>query len=116
MNARTKESYWYWDDTADRAIYARLLIRSGEREKAGKLISDLLSGVDFESYYVSTQTKIQLLMALTELSNNNNTLSSFQLQTGILKIAVRPQPGDHRYTYDTRRSIVGNNVTIGDIV
>ena len=34
MNSRNTESYWYWDDTADRAIYARLLIRIGEQKKA----------------------------------------------------------------------------------
>jgi hypothetical protein len=27
MNSRNSSSYWYWDDTADQAIYARLLIR-----------------------------------------------------------------------------------------
>jgi hypothetical protein len=42
MNQRRSESYWYWDDTADRAIYARLLIRSAESEKAEKIISEMI--------------------------------------------------------------------------
>ncbi len=42
MNSRESETYWYWDNSADRAIYARLLIRSGESKKARDLISDLL--------------------------------------------------------------------------
>ena len=42
MNTRANESYWYWDDTADKAIYARLLIRLGDSKKAGIMISDML--------------------------------------------------------------------------
>ena len=42
MNLPTRESYWYWDDTADRAIYARLLLKSSNRESAGKIISDMI--------------------------------------------------------------------------
>ena len=42
MSSRNSESYWYWDDSADRAIYTRLLIRSGENKKAGDMISDML--------------------------------------------------------------------------
>jgi hypothetical protein len=116
MNARTSESYWYWDDGADRAIYARLLIKSGDMKKATDIIVDMLKWVDFESYYVSTQTKLQLFMAVIELSNSNNTLSAFQMQTGILKIGVRPQNNSHRYTYDTRRSILGNTIDISEIL
>ena len=42
MNSRDSESYWYWDDTADMAIYARLLIRIGEIQKARNIITDTL--------------------------------------------------------------------------
>ncbi len=114
MNTRSSENYWYWDDTSDRAIYARLLIRSGESVKAGKILSDILSWTDLQSYYVSTQAKLQLFMALIESSNENNSLSTFQIKTGILKMAVRPQSWAHRYTYDTRRSILGNSVDLSD--
>jgi hypothetical protein len=34
MSSRNTESYWYWDDTADRAIYARLLMQIGEHKGA----------------------------------------------------------------------------------
>lgn len=42
MSSRNSESYWYWDDTADRAIYARLLLQIGERVKSGTIITDML--------------------------------------------------------------------------
>ena len=116
MNTRRSESYWYWDDTADRAIYARLLIRSSEGVKAGKIISDMIRWTDLQSYYVSTQSKIQLFMALIELSNGNNTLSQFQIKTGLLNMSIRPESNTHRYTYNTRRSIIGNTISISDLI
>lgn len=42
MNSRDSESYWYWDDTADIAIYSRLLIRIGETQKARNIITETL--------------------------------------------------------------------------
>jgi hypothetical protein len=42
MNSRSSESYWYWDDGADRAIYARLLIKSDETQKAADIVVDML--------------------------------------------------------------------------
>ncbi len=115
MSSRNSESYWYWDDTADRAIYARLLLRIGEREKSGTIITDMLRWADLESYYISTQTKIQLFMALIELSNETNSLSSFQIATGNLRIPVNPQKWIHRYSYDTRRSLVGKTLDIAGV-
>ena len=115
MSSRNSESYWYWDDSADRAIYARLLIRSGESKKARDLISDLLKSVDLQSYYTSTQTKLQLFMALIELSSGTNTLMPFQIETGALKIRVKPTSNSHRYTYETRRSLLGKTLEFNNI-
>jgi uncharacterized protein YfaS (alpha-2-macroglobulin family) len=42
MSSRNSESYWYWDDTADQAIYARLLIQAGEQQRSGTMIANLL--------------------------------------------------------------------------
>ena len=42
MNSRNTESYWYWDDTADLSIYARLLGQTGERQAAANIVSELL--------------------------------------------------------------------------
>ncbi|MBC7503547.1 hypothetical protein H7169_01120 [Candidatus Gracilibacteria bacterium] len=115
MNSRKTESYWYWDDTADRAIYARLLIRIGEQKRAGAIITDILKGVNLESYFISTQSKIQLFMGLIELSDGPNSLSSFTISTGKLKIPLNPKKGTHRFSYDTRRSMLGNTLDISGV-
>ena len=115
MNTRKSESYWYWDDTADDAIYARLLIRSNDRQKAETLISDMLKGVNIESYFVSTQSKIQIFLGLIELSSGHDSLRAFQLDTGTLKIDVKPTPKTHRYTYTTRRSLLGKTLDIHNL-
>jgi hypothetical protein len=115
MSSRNSETYWYWDDTADRAIYARLLIQIGETGKSRTIITDMLRWVDLESYSISTQTKIQLFMALIELSSGTNSLSAFQIATGNLRIPVNPQKGAHRYSYDTRRSLVGKTLDIAGV-
>ena len=112
MSSRNSESYWYWDDTADLSIYARLLGEAGDRQAAANIVSELLRGVDLESYYISTQSRIQLFMTLIELSNGTNSLSSFQIATGNLRIPVNSQKGVHRYSYDTRRSLVGKILDI----
>ncbi len=55
-------------------------------------------------------------MALIELSNGNNTLSQFQIKTGLLNMSIRPESNTHRYTYNTRRSIIGNTISISDLI
>ncbi len=42
MSSRHTDTYWYWDDTADLSIYARLLERIGERQAAANIVSELL--------------------------------------------------------------------------
>ena len=115
MNSRDSESYWYWDDTADIAIYSRLLIRIGETQKARNIINETLRWVDFASYYISTQTKIQLFMGLIELSNWGKWLGAFQIETGALKIPVKLQANTHRFTFDTRRNLIGKTLDFKDI-
>lgn len=112
MNSPNSESYWYWDDNADRAIYARLLMRSWDKTAAWVIINDMLRWVNLESYFVSTQTKIQLFMALTEFWTQSNSISGLQLETGALKIPVTIDKNIHRYTYTTRRSLLGKTLDI----
>ncbi len=112
MSSRHSESYWYWDDTADQAIYARLLVQLWDRAIAATIIRDLLQWVDLESYYVSTQSRIQLLMALISLSGGQNTLSQLQITTWKLKIPISMSKWAHRYSYDTRRSLIGKTLDI----
>lgn len=112
MSSRNSETYWYWNDTADQAIYARLLVEIGERTTAANMIRDLLQWVDMESYYVSTQSRIQLLMTLISLSGNQSTPFTLQITTGKLKIPVSISKWTHRYSYDTRRSLIGTALDI----
>jgi MG2 domain/Bacterial Alpha-2-macroglobulin MG10 domain/Alpha-2-macroglobulin family/A-macroglobulin TED domain/Alpha-2-macroglobulin bait region domain len=115
MSSRDSESYWYWDDTADQAIYARLLSQIGERREAADIISGLLRWVDIESYYISTQSRIQLFLTLISLSSGGDTLSPLQITTGNLKIPVNVLKWSHRYSYDTRRSLVGKTLDISGL-
>ncbi|MBX9809011.1 hypothetical protein K2X92_01310, partial [Candidatus Gracilibacteria bacterium] len=112
MASRDSESYWYWDDNADRAIYSRLLLTSGNRIEGLNIIRELIAGIDMTSYYVSTQTKIHTFMALIELTKGVNPIKPFTIETGALKIPVKLGSNTHRYTYTTRRSLLGKTMEI----
>jgi uncharacterized protein YfaS (alpha-2-macroglobulin family) len=112
MASRDSESYWYWDDNADRAIYARLLLTSGNRTEWLNIIRELITWIDITSYYVSTQTKIHTFMALIELTKWVNPIGSFNIETWALKIPVKLDKNLHKYTYTTRRSLLGKTIEI----
>ena len=67
---------WYWSQYADRAIFAQLLLWRQEKAKALSLIDPLLRDIDLTSYYVSTQEKIQVLLALITLSSDQPTVKN----------------------------------------
>ena len=69
MNQKSTQTYWYWDNDADIALYARLLLSRGDTTRATTVLDGLLRRVNLGSYYVSTQTKIQTFMALIEHSS-----------------------------------------------
>jgi uncharacterized protein YfaS (alpha-2-macroglobulin family) len=112
MNSRNSSSYWYWDDTADQAIYARLLIRIWERDKAARLIQDILQWVDMESYFISTQSKIQLFMGLIELSPRDGGIPDVDIVSGTLSISYKADVWSHRKVYETKRSLLGRTMDI----
>ena len=57
---------WYWDSTADRALYVQLLIRLNPQHKdIPGLIKDLYA-LDLGSYYYSTQSKAQVFIAFAD--------------------------------------------------
>lgn len=64
---KDESSYWYWNDDADAGIYASLLISRGDLTQATDILVERLRYVNLESYYVSTQAKIQLFLALSSL-------------------------------------------------
>ena len=66
MNAPRSTPYWYWSSSADRAIYVRLLFDLGQTDKALIILDPLVRSLDVSSYYVSTQEKIQLFLALAK--------------------------------------------------
>ncbi len=87
MSAPQKSSYWYWDDDADRAIYAQFLLRTGKKDEAFALLSSLARTIDIGSYFVPTQTKLQILLALlryNELSPSSHGDILVHLRSGVI--------------------------------
>jgi uncharacterized protein YfaS (alpha-2-macroglobulin family) len=74
MLGRSDES-WYWSVYADTALFARLLLEQWERVKAISLIDPLVRDLDLTSYYVSTQEKMQLLLALITITKDQGSSS-----------------------------------------
>jgi uncharacterized protein YfaS (alpha-2-macroglobulin family) len=57
---------WYWDATADKALFTQfLLIAKPDHKDIQKYIKDLYA-LDLGSYYYSTQAKIQSFIAFTQ--------------------------------------------------
>jgi len=69
MHPEISDGYWYWDMYADRALYAQLLIQKGDRSKALDILDGITREVDMSSYYVSTQAKSQILLAIIRLTD-----------------------------------------------
>jgi len=67
---------WYWSRYADQALFAQLLIERKETERALKVVDTLVRSIDLTSYYVSTQEKIQSLIALTDLTRTQAKLTT----------------------------------------
>ena len=87
MSAPQKSSYWYWDDDADRAIYAQLLLQIGKKDEAFALLSSLARTIDVSSYFVPTQTKLQTLLALlryNELFPSRSEDILIHLRSGVI--------------------------------
>lgn len=87
MSAPQKSSYWYWDDDADRAIYVQFLLRTGKKDEAFALLSSLARTIDISSYFVPTQTKLQILLALlryNELSPSSHGDIFVHLRSGVI--------------------------------
>ena len=84
MNAPQDTDYWYWDKGADDAIYAQLLLDLNRTQDASIVLDNLLRDTDLSSYYVSTQEKIQLFLALVK----HTSLTAVK---SVSQIAVRAQ-------------------------
>jgi len=66
LNQGGNSRNWYWDKTADKALFTQLLILvNPQDEKIPELIRELYQ-IDWSSYYYSTQAKIQAFIAFTQ--------------------------------------------------
>lgn len=114
MSQDTKSDYWYWDSSADKAIYASLLLDRGDTSRALEVLQQLMWQVDLSSYYVSTQTKIQLLSALIKYSNNTNKNTTTQVAARAqwLIADLSLSSGKMWQKVETFRSKVGDSIKI----
>ncbi|MDF2379161.1 MAG: MG2 domain-containing protein [Candidatus Gracilibacteria bacterium] len=89
---------WYWNRTADKALFAQLLLLTNERQDEMKVIIKDLYALDLTSYYHSTQAKIQSFIAFTqyidagiENSTKSQAVVSYQLgsKTGTVRLSDR---------------------------
>lgn len=113
MNFRDSQYYWYWSDTADLAIYARLLYRiwwEEHKRMATKIITELLKDTDPQWYYVSTQEKLQLFLTLVAM---HDTVSLSNVHASSDQY-IFPQIVDKtsRHTYTVERSKLSDNIDI----
>ena len=67
---------WYWSQHADRALFVQLLLDRQQTTQAIMLIDPLIRDLDLTSYYVSTQEKIQTLLALITLSKTQSNITT----------------------------------------
>lgn len=76
MMSKTNDSYMYWSYSADRALYIRFLFDTGNQTKALALLDPLVRSIDLTSYYVSTQEKIQIFLALAKEASTTAKLTT----------------------------------------
>lgn len=88
LGSQSVDYYWYWDATADKALYAQLLLDNGEDTKALALLDTLVRSTDLSSYYVSTQAKIQIFRALVKQAERSSMTLSKTLSMAFRSDAV----------------------------
>ena len=108
-------SYWYWDEYADKGIYAQYLIDQGQSEKAFALLDRVVRETDLTSYYVSTQAKIQIFRALLKQSLESEKLTQsvpMAFRSDALIADVTLSPTKSSVTIDTTREKVGSSFSL----
>lgn len=71
-----KDDYWYWNARADKSLYVQFLFARGDTDKALLLLDALVRETDMSSYYVSTQEKLQLFLAIAREARTRGKLAS----------------------------------------
>ncbi len=70
------DDYWYWNLHADKSLYVQFLFDRGEIDKALPLLDSLVRETDMNSYYVSTQEKIQLFLTIAREARLRGKIST----------------------------------------
>jgi alpha-2-macroglobulin len=70
LDVSSTSDAWYWNTRSDKAIFVQLLLERRDREKALRYLDPLIRASNIESYYVSTQEKLQFLLALVAEMRN----------------------------------------------
>lgn len=112
--SKSTDDYWYWDRNADDALYASLLLDRGQSAEAEKVLDALLRDTDVSSYFVSTQTKIQLLAALIKDATINakkgKTQIAIRSDSVIADLSLTPEKTWQKL--DSTRAKIGNQIEI----
>ena len=110
MLEESNTSNWYWSSRADKALFVQLLFERNDREKALRYLDPLMRYANFDSFYISTQEKIQILLALlgetrsVEKLKNTETIA-LRGDTIISDISIRPEKTAN--TVDSNREKIG---------
>ncbi len=107
-------NYWYWDASADRAIYASLLMDRGNLSGAVEILDDLSRDINPRSYYVSTQAKIQYFLSLVRLSERMNARTdvSLDIRSDGVKATLALLRSDYTKWVDIPRASLGDTLTL----
>lgn len=106
---------WYWSKRTDTALFIQLLFERKDREKALKYLDPLMRFANLDSYYVSTQEKIQTLLALLEESRSTDKLKGNETialrgDTVISDISLRPDKPSN--SIETSQEKIGESYTL----
>ena len=93
--AKDTQNTWYWTSRSDQAQFVQLLFERRDRDKALRFLEPLMRYANLDSYYVSTQEKIQILLALLSETRDTVRLKSAETialrgDTIITDISIRP--------------------------
>ncbi len=70
------DDYWYWNRNADKSLYVQFLFDRGDIDKALPILDSLIRETDMNSYYVSTQEKIQLFLTIAREARLKGKISA----------------------------------------
>ena len=111
-----RDDSWYWDRSADQAIYAGLLIDRGDTLKGYALIDRIVRSTDLTSNLVSIQMKIQVFRAILKQIEKSGKLlqkslpMAFRSDTLIVDASLTPVKTTR--TIESTREKIGGSFTL----